>query len=69
MNLTEKFADLHHDIPDAKQDAYEALKLASETFDRYAELHWKKGTEEGKEKARANAALGLMMRNAMEGLR
>lgn len=45
-----------------------ALRTAATTFRRYAELHQAKGTPEGAEKAKANAALAEQMEAALDDL-
>lgn len=45
-----------------------ALRTAATTFRRYAELHQAKGTPEGVEKAKANAALAEQMEAALDDL-
>ena len=43
----------------------EAVALAAETFHRYAQQHWAKGTAESRSKAIANAELSDRMRAAL----
>lgn len=50
----------------AERDALrEAATLAADTFARYAELHWAKGTEDAVTKGDANAELAKTMRAAL----
>lgn len=49
-------------------DVREALTHARDTFNRYARLHRDKGTDEGDEKACANAAMGEEMGRALLAL-
>lgn len=49
----------------AAPDMAEAVRIAAETFERYAELHLAKGTPDGDRKAAENEELAKLMRAAL----
>lgn len=57
----------HPSDPDATERMQQAVLLAADTFDRYADLHRAKETPDGLSKAETNAALARQMRSALRG--